>query len=337
MKIFFIIEFLFLLLCGLFARAENHLPHLSKDLKFRPTEAFNIHFSRGSDSDLWESNQLQVVSPHILSDLGWPYNFEPDHFYDFAARYVQTEKTQNTFFYSVREFSTEATWKYSKNFRTQVQFGLAESKNEISSSRIIGTGDVHFLWHTENSDTQVHFKKHLGSEWILATTSWMQSQTGWSLNPSWSLKSTQNSKLQIKLAHLWLSDENERKKIDIEWKYAFSTFPVWLWIGPGLERIQYQKSVNEYWSPSWVDTQGLRYDLSIPLFKHFQFQSGGSIHQINSSESDSGQGHYHRTGLSYGHREDFQFTISNENILSRQSHGQWKSSIWKLFLQWTLN
>jgi hypothetical protein len=326
-----------ILLCSFLVHAEESISHISQESKKIPIQAFNIQISKGSDSDLWESDQLRFVSPHILSDLSWPYNSEPDYFFDFAVTYAQSKKTQNSFSYSVREFSTDAIWKYSKSFQTQFQIGLAESKNETSSSRTIGTGEAQLLWHTEDSDFQVQFKKHLASEWILATSSWMQSQTGWSFHPSWSLKTSQDSKLQIKLERLWLSDDNERKKLDLDWKYGISLSPIWFWIGPGFERTQYQKTLNEYWSPTWVESKGLRYDFALPIGDKFQFQSGGSIHQISSSESDSGQGHYLRTGISYGNREDFQISFSHENILSRQSSGEWKSSLWEFRLQWTLN
>jgi hypothetical protein len=140
----------------------------------------------------------------------------------------------------------------------------------------------------------------------------------------WRISERQKLQLKYQSADFDKSD-NRRSQVDGEWLWGFSQSPHWVWVGVGAEELRNSEDVSNYWSPEVFKSYGLRVDTQWAISDSLGFFFAGSLNRIREESLDWGRGHYLRTGIRYGDREESLFRLFYEDNRSSQEGTTWQS------------
>ena len=125
----------------------------------------------------------------------------------------------------------------------------------------------------------------------------------------------------------WLSDENKKSVLDFSTMYGISISVPWIWFGVGFNRLAFEKSAVQYWSPSDFIAYGPRLEMNIPIYNKTSLGLGANVNKLYDKDTgNSGSGFYFSGRIQYGNRNEFNVSLILNKIESIQGGNKWESS-----------
>ncbi len=136
-----------------------------------------------------------------------------------------------------------------------------------------------------------------------------------------------NLRVKGKFDFTYFSDGNFKNEQDFEVMYGLSLDRPWFWLGLGANKLSFNHTEVNYWSPTNYYSFGPRLDANVPLFGVVSFFAGGSLNaQYDGDNAIWGYGYYLNCGLAFFDRNKSNFKLSYTRIYSESSLSRWYSN-----------
>lgn len=142
--------------------------------------------------------------------------------------------------------------------------------------------------------------------------------------------------LQLLTKKHWLENDVDRSYLDLSAMVSVMTFPHWVRVGIGYHTLDFNRADPHYWSPTDFYSFGPRADFSYSFKDNLSAYLGGSYSWFKENNTFSGNGHYARTGVRYGIRENHTIDFSYERTESAQNNSKWVGESFIFNLQYYL-
>jgi hypothetical protein len=93
-------------------------------------------------------------------------------------------------------------------------------------------------------------------------------------------------------------DNNSSQQGELTALYGISPDWPWVWAGVGVQRLNYDQQVSNYWSPNEFTAYGLRFDSSFPWGERLTGIVAANLDKLDEDGS-KGTGYYLQAGLQY--------------------------------------
>lgn len=142
---------------------------------------------------------------------------------------------------------------------------------------------------------------------------------------NWQQKLGDDIRVPIMVRRMQISDGNGATEYDAAILYG-KVYPVWWWIGYGVNQLKYNSTVLGYWSPEEFYGHGPRLEVSYPVMDFMQFIGGYNYSIIKEGSFHEGSATYSNFGFEYGDRNEWKIKISWVELISEQSSNEWTSA-----------
>jgi hypothetical protein len=141
---------------------------------------------------------------------------------------------------------------------------------------------------------------------------------------NWVQKFGDNLRAPLMVRRMQISDGNGASEYDASLLYG-RVYPVWWWIGYGVNQLKYNTTVLGYWSPEEFIGHGPRFEISYPIVQNFQVSGGYNYSLIKEANFDQGTSSYSSIGLEYGDRNEWIAKLNWIELISEQASNEWTS------------
>lgn len=297
---------------------------------FFGTSAFShyneVDYFDGSTADKLNLSRLTLQYSHGKNDLVWPYNNSEAKTSEWGLRFKSLSSNSNLIDYKDHELMATGSTKLNDQYKISYEAGANQLKQEgfVDKSFFVFGTSLEFVL-SENIFGSINLGQGYEVPTIIPLSGDASDVLSQNIRTNLSYRFIKDWQLDFKYRFDILADNNQRNWFDLQAMYSISTFPSWIRVGYGSSQLNYQSNSFTYWSPRNFLSHGPRLDLNIPVFDKFHWFGGGSYNFFRENSFSPGQGHYVRTGVNYGSRDQYLIEASFENGESTQNNRLWYS------------
>jgi hypothetical protein len=260
-----------------------------------------------------------------LVDVNWPYNNQVLSGKAFDGQILYGENGDSRDNASFFQFSIHRILKETQGTLVKPILGVTFSSLETGRSRAIpmlGVALDHKMGQHFISYSIIH-KAQIDT--FVGRTRELFDNQGLNQNVNFVLKPKDKIVIRSRNMQGSWNDGNNRFISDNSFLYGVSMSEYWFLLGPSLSYWTYKKRVDQYWSPQKFYSYGVQAEIAIPIYQSLSFKSGGVLNSFKEDKAEVGSGYYLKTGLHYGDRNHYLFSLELERNKSQQNNNIWRS------------
>lgn len=310
--------------------------------------AHTFEATHGETSDDARMRSILLRSLKNRFDLSYPYDAEDSQQFTYGAQAVIDHREVSGQSVNGQSFSLLGGRKLTPNLALEARVGVHRQVVLAKQATSVGEGSAVL------SATPFTLGAHKIFAQASAETGSAYSQLSIPIRNEQALRATTArgllaihpiERVRVVSRATWsvFSDRNFRNQYGADALYGFATYPLWIWVGVGAERMHNSTVSGNYWTPEVFTQWGLRGEMSIPfnactpetfwgarVLRPLAFTFGGSLGRIKEAGFAVGSSNYSMTSLQWGGRGDSNLRMSYERIRSEQNGSEWRSDAWIL-------
>lgn len=259
-------------------------------------------------------------------DFSFPYENEWDNSTDFGANaHFLYGTTPDVDYYAMRFYGLFAK-KFSRRHMLEIHLGahfLEEKSGSSNDLFLIGSARYDFR-PFETVAAHVAYIRDLAVLSLMlprgATDLMLYNQL--STRATWYVVPRLRITGRYDFTHY--SDNNFKNEEDLSAMFGLFITEPWIWIGAGVNQLNFDRTVTGYWSPSGYFGASARLDSSIPIHDRLSFYASGNIGPQYDFDSEMwAWGYYLSTGLIIGNRNETNVKIGYVGIYTSSDQNYW--------------
>ncbi len=288
-----------------------------------------VELNSFSSSDGFQQKEINALYRNHRRELFNPYNNEAETSWDWGVSALMGDGHNSAYKYTGAKLQIIGGRKISKSVNLETKLGIHQLKNTTTNdTKNIFAGNLkgQFILNDIYSGSLdiVHGLARGGAIQQGAMHNQYQEI---SLNSSLSAKWSKHWQSILRSQNTYLSDSNQKSIYDFSTLYGISTGTPWIWAGVGIEKLNYTKRSEIYWSPVEFLSFGPRLDATVPISGKFSASTGLNLNRLYDKDTRSwGSGYYFSGRLQYGDRNEFNIALNWIRIESIQNGNKWKSN-----------
>jgi hypothetical protein len=291
-------------------------------------ETTSDKFARTSEYLSWRNHRRE---------LNWNYEGEADEAFDYGAQLQNHNGEAPGLTYSGQRVTGFVGQKFSKELYASSELGVHQvsgTGQTLSKSFLAASVGVEWLPSSEFyfSLNGRHDAVYMRALPAAAT----EGISELACDPFFTYRPFDKLRLISRNQYRWLSDGNRKKENDLAAMYGLATSEYWVWIGMGVDYLEFSKQNTGYYSPERFYAWGPRLEAAGPIWSEFSAAIGFSHNTFQESNLDWGSGHYSTVALRYGNRNNFLAELQAVQNRSAQGATAWTSNQYAFSLFWSL-